>query len=65
MADYGARIAVCQTCEKYMKTFRVCGLCGCFLPVKARLDSQVCKLGKWDKSDFSGGFLKKPPEKKE
>lgn len=42
------RISLCNACEKYRKT-KQCGVCGCFMPLKAKFKRAACPLGKWDK----------------
>lgn len=41
------RKEICETCDKLNK-FKVCKVCGCFMPVKIRLyDFAKCPLDKW------------------
>jgi hypothetical protein len=39
------RIKICKGC-KYYKLY-VCGICGCFIPAKARFKDSACPLNKW------------------
>jgi hypothetical protein len=43
------RIRACQKCEKaYWKGRNLwCKKCLCFVPAKARVESEKCPLGKW------------------
>ena len=44
-----ARLTECNGCEfKKLKT-NTCGICGCFLPAKARVFRQKCPEGKWER----------------
>ena len=42
------RIEVCVDCPKMRKN-KVCSVCGCFVPAKARSVSSKCPLSKWEK----------------
>jgi len=43
------RIKVCQKCEKnyWIKKTLWCSICKCYIPAKARVESEKCPLGKW------------------
>lgn len=41
------RYATCLECDSFRKGLRQCKECGCFMPVKVRIKSQSCPLGKW------------------
>jgi hypothetical protein len=41
------RMSICQSCDQYAKVIRVCNECYCFMPLKTRLTSVTCPLGKW------------------
>lgn len=47
---YAKRIKICRGCPHlesgFLKT-DTCGLCGCKLPLKARMSDAECPLGKW------------------
>jgi len=40
------RIEICKTCEFFTPRY-FCSVCGCFMPVKARLPFTTCPKGKW------------------
>lgn len=40
------RIEECKKCPELTR-FRTCNQCGCFMPVKTRIKSASCPLGKW------------------
>ncbi len=42
---YAKRIARCDTCPHRNNT--TCRLCGCYVNIKAKLNSQTCPIGKW------------------
>lgn len=46
---YEKRLATCEPCEFRVK--KHCGLCTCWLPVKAAMDIAECDADKWDKTD--------------
>jgi len=39
------RLNICKSCKYYK--FYVCGLCGCFMPVKIKFKNSVCPIRKW------------------
>jgi hypothetical protein len=53
------RLSICQGCEHYVEKTKSCGpllteafsdspLCGCRMPIKTRLKTAFCPLGKWE-----------------
>ena len=45
IADYQARISICQRCEEFSGL--TCNACGCLILIKARMATTKCPLGKW------------------
>lgn len=47
--EAAARLAICRACDRYKALTQTCEHpdCGCFLPVKTTLATEVCPLGKW------------------
>jgi hypothetical protein len=43
--QYEERMNMCGSCEHLEKA--TCGVCKCYLPVKAKMRSQNCPLNKW------------------
>jgi hypothetical protein len=41
------RFAHCKTCEKFIKLTQMCNVCGCFMPVKVKLQPVSCPIQKW------------------
>ena len=41
------RIKICRNCEHYK--LYTCLKCGCFMPIKTRIRSVNCPVGKWQK----------------
>jgi len=41
------RFRVCEACEYFNEQYLLCEKCKCFMPLKARIDSAKCPLGKW------------------
>jgi recombinational DNA repair protein RecR len=41
------RISICNNCSNYLTATKQCKLCGCFVPIKARLKSAVCPNNLW------------------
>jgi hypothetical protein len=40
------RYKICEECDKFLKS-KQCSECGCFMPLKTRLNMAQCPLGKW------------------
>lgn len=40
-----ARKQVCKNCDH--RSWFCCRLCGCFLPAKIRVDSEICPINLW------------------
>lgn len=47
VVDSLQRLKVCESCDKYLRTPRICGVCRCFMPIKTKLKFSKCPLGKW------------------
>jgi hypothetical protein len=43
-----ARLAVCNTCEFFLKGSKRCKLCGCFMSLKTTLELAKCPMGYWE-----------------
>lgn len=41
------RLEICSGCEKYNAEAKRCTLCGCFMLVKANIETSECPDGKW------------------
>jgi len=41
------RFQACLGCELFDKEFRACMECGCYMPVKTKLKTAECPIGKW------------------
>jgi len=41
------RLEVCSNCEKYNADDKRCTVCGCFMLVKANIETSECPDGKW------------------
>jgi len=41
------RYSICQTCPKFKKTIKLCGICKCFMPVKVKIAGAKCPDNKW------------------
>jgi hypothetical protein len=41
------RKKICDSCEHKNNLLNRCNICGCFLSLKQRFDSQSCPLMKW------------------
>ena len=41
-AIYKERIAICKSCDKYIKLLGNCSICKCFMKIKSRIANQEC-----------------------
>jgi hypothetical protein len=41
------RIEICQVCDKFNKTWKICKECKCFMPLKTKIRWAACPLNKW------------------
>lgn len=41
------RLDKCRFCEHIRRPIDQCKLCGCFMQIKARIDSASCPEGRW------------------
>ena len=41
------RLAICQSCEFFIKLTKQCKKCGCFMRLKGALPHSECPVGKW------------------
>jgi len=44
---YEKRLEVCGGCESFEHSSSRCRECGCFMEIKAKMESAKCPLGKW------------------
>lgn len=42
-----ARLDICESCDEFNGSTKICGICKCFMPAKVRLNLQACPKGKW------------------
>lgn len=41
------RLNVCISCEHLIQLTKQCKKCGCFMPLKTKLEEAMCPIGKW------------------
>lgn len=41
------RIAICESCEFYIKSTTNCKKCGCFMKMKTKFKDMSCPIMKW------------------
>ena len=41
------RLAICHSCDHYVKDSDQCDVCLCFMSIKASFEAMDCPLGKW------------------
>lgn len=49
------RYKICEACDRFNSTLKICKECGCFMPAKVMIPIVSCPLGKWGKSKTSWG----------
>ena len=42
-----SRITECVSCQHFKAMTRQCGLCGCFMDIKAKILEAECPAGRW------------------
>ncbi len=40
------RMGICQKCE-HLQRLSICSQCGCVMPIKVRIPTMHCPIGKW------------------
>ncbi len=40
------RYDICKSCPEF-SSLKFCGKCGCFMPLKVRIESVSCPINKW------------------
>ena len=45
--NHSERMKICRGCEFFRDSIAQCKKCGCFMPVKTRLEIAKCPVGKW------------------
>lgn len=45
--EASSRYALCLECPKLIKVTKQCKECGCFMPLKTKLETAKCPLDKW------------------
>ena len=46
-AEQESLLTICRGCEHFAADLQRCRQCGCAMPLKVRLDTEHCPLGKW------------------
>ena len=41
------RFSICEECPELIKLTKQCKQCGCFMPLKTKLEAAKCPLSKW------------------
>lgn len=49
------RLAICNSCDKFLHTTSTCKVCGCFMKLKTAYAKAMCPLKKWDKVEVGAG----------
>ena len=44
-----ARLNICNSCERMREKSKTCAECNCMVPLKVRIASTECPVGKWGK----------------
>lgn len=49
------RMAICESCPKFLSSFKRCDICGCFMVIKTKLKDATCPDGLWGKENENSG----------
>jgi hypothetical protein len=49
--EYEERLTICTECEHFKKFLNRCGICGCVMTIKARLQNMSCPKNKWNQEN--------------
>lgn len=41
------RYQICKSCDRFNNMLKLCGECGCFMPMKTLMKNESCPLNKW------------------
>ena len=41
------RYEICKQCNEFNTILKLCKVCGCFMPVKTKIENESCPRGKW------------------
>lgn len=44
---FNDRLNICLECNVFRQLTKQCKICGCFMPLKAKLKDAKCPIGKW------------------
>jgi hypothetical protein len=44
---FRSRLDTCLACDRLIQLTKQCKMCGCIMPLKAKLKDATCPLGKW------------------
>ena len=47
---YRERMMICKSCDKYKELENECKVCGCYVPMKAKIILDSCPINKWTPS---------------
>ena len=56
------RLAICATCEFFVKQITTCKSCGCYMPAKVTFAVAECPEGKWVKNQPDQNLINKIEE---
>ena len=45
--EYLRRAEICDSCVHFIKKSNTCGVCGCWMHVKAKWETSTCPKDKW------------------
>lgn len=56
------RLDICNSCDNFNKTIKICKQCGCYMPAKSMFASANCPEDKWTTSQPSENLINKIEE---
>ena len=42
------RMAMCESCDRFISESKICEICGCYLPLKTAAANMKCPIDKWE-----------------
>ena len=45
--EYIRRLSICRDCKNFESEKWTCGICGCYLDKKAKMNTEICPDDKW------------------
>jgi hypothetical protein len=57
-----SRLAICKSCDFFIKSTSMCQKCGCYMPAKAVFAKAECPINKWSSNQQGQNLINKIEE---